>query len=131
MKTYSKILYWIPRILCIVAILFVSMFASDAFSPHNTIWQNIVSLFMHLLPSFILIVALVIAWKWELVGGIIVTIMGLAFGTWVFLLNLKRIHSVGKSLGLAAMICLPFVISGILFIVNHYSKKRNQTVFNK
>jgi hypothetical protein len=124
MKTSSKILYWAPRILCILAILFVSMFASDAFSPQNTVWQNIISLFMHLLPALLLIVVLVIAWKWELVGGIILTIMGLAFSIGVFLLNMKRIHSVGKSLGIAAMLCLPFVISGILFIVNHYRKKK-------
>jgi prolipoprotein diacylglyceryltransferase len=81
---------------------------------------------MHLLPAFLLIVALVIAWKWELVDGIILTIMGLAFSTGVFLLNMKRIHSVGKSLGIASMLCLPFVISGILFIVNHYSKKKER-----
>lgn len=128
MKTSSKILYWVPRILCILTILFVSMFASDAFSPQNTVWQNIVSLFMHLLPSIILIIVLVIAWKWELVGGIILTIMGLAFSTGVFLINMKRFHSVGKSLGNAVILCLPFVVSGILFIVNHYSKKRIQTV---
>jgi len=37
MKTTTKILYWSPRILCILAILFISIFALDAFEPGHTI----------------------------------------------------------------------------------------------
>jgi len=60
----AKILFWLPRILCIIAILFISLFALDAFQPDLTIWQQLEAFLMHLIPSFILLILLLIAWKW-------------------------------------------------------------------
>jgi hypothetical protein len=44
----------------------------------------------------------------------------------VFMINYKRLHSIPKSLGIVAIICLPFIIAGILFIVSHYRKQELQ-----
>jgi hypothetical protein len=55
MKVSPKVIYWLPRILCILAILFISVFALDAFDPELSIWQQIVGFLIHLIPSFILI----------------------------------------------------------------------------
>jgi hypothetical protein len=71
MKTSITLLHWAPRIICILAILFVGIFAFDVFDPALTFWQQMFALFMHLIPNFILIIFLVIAWKWELAGGLI------------------------------------------------------------
>jgi hypothetical protein len=126
MKTSIKILHWTPRIICILAILFVSMFALDSFSPELTIWQQIGGFIIHLIPSFILLVFLLIAWKWELIGGIIFTIIGVGMSPFVFLLNHNRNHfSIGASLVVVLLITFPFVIVGILFIWSHYMKKKN------
>jgi len=65
MKTSIKILHWTPRIICILAILFISMFAIDSFAPDLTIWQQLGGFLIHLIPSFILIAILIIAWKWK------------------------------------------------------------------
>ena len=124
MKNSIKIFHWTPRILCIIAILFVSMFAFDSFDPKLTIWQQIVGFLIHLIPSFILIIFLVIAWKWELTGGILLAVMGLGFTPKVFILNYNMNHSVWVSLGIIAMITLPFFIIGGLFILSHYLKKK-------
>lgn len=126
MKTSIGILHWTPRILCILAILFVSMFALDAFDQGRTLWQNLGALFIHLIPSLILLGVLIVAWKRELVGGMILTIIGIALTVLVYILNYNRLHSVGKGLGTALTLCLPFVVSGLLFIVSHFIKK-NQT----
>ena len=67
METKVKVLHWLPRIICILAILFVSMLALDSFAPGLTIWQQLGAFLMHLIPSFVLLVFLVIAWKWELI----------------------------------------------------------------
>jgi hypothetical protein len=123
MKNSLKILQWTPRILCILAILFMSMFASDSFSPGNTVWQNIGALLMHLVPSFTLVVVLIIAWKWELVGGIILTVIGIAWSIFVYILNYRRTGSVGASLLIILMLGIPFVLAGILFIISHYKRK--------
>jgi prolipoprotein diacylglyceryltransferase len=125
MKTSTKVLYWTARILCILAILFISLFALDSVSSERTFWQNATSLIMSLIPSFVLLAALIIAWKWEKTGGIILTIIGLALSIFVFVLNYKRNHfSVANSLKNALILAIPFVLAGILFILSHYRKKK-------
>ena len=125
MNNSTKLLHWMPRILCILAILFISMFAFDVFSPNLTFWQQIGALFMHLIPSIILLVILFIAWKWELIGGIIFLLIGLGFSPFIFTHNYHMNHSVGMSLFVVLMINIPFALVGILFIVSYYRNKRD------
>jgi len=125
MRTSTKVLYWTARILCILAILFISLFALDSVSSERTFWQNATALLMNLIPSFVLLAALIIAWKWEKTGGIILTIIGLALSIFVFILNYKRNHfSVANSLKNALILTIPFILVGILFILSHYRKKK-------
>jgi prolipoprotein diacylglyceryltransferase len=125
MKTSTKVLYWTARILCILAILFISLFALDSVSSERTFWQNTTALLMSLIPSFVLLAVLIIAWKWEKTGGIILTIIGLALCIFIFVLNYKRNHfPVAISLRNALMLAIPFVLAGILFILSHYRKKK-------
>ena len=128
MKLTEKIMYWLPRVICILAILFVSMFAADAFGPGMTFWEQLGGFIIHLIPSFILIGFLVVAWIWELTGGILLTLVGIGFSLFIYFLNFQRTNSVSTSLKIVIMIGIPFVIVGILFIVSHYMKKRNQSV---
>ena len=79
---------------------------------------------MHLIPSFILIALLVVAWKWELIGGIIFIIIGLVLSPLVYQHNYNMNHSIGMSLGILAMITFPFVVVGFLFIVSYTKKKK-------
>ncbi|MBN2611008.1 MAG: hypothetical protein JXB00_05585 [Bacteroidales bacterium] len=125
MKTFIRILHWLPRILCILAILFISLFAADAFKPGLTIWQQLSGFLMQLIPSFILLALLIVAWKWEYIGGIIFIVIGLGLSPFIFMHNYKMNHSVGMSLGIILMITFPFVVVGILFIISHYMKKKN------
>lgn len=125
MKTSTKVLCWTARILSILAILFISLFALDSVSSERTFWQNATALLMSLIPSFVLLAALIIAWKWEKTGGIILTIIGLALSIFVFVLNYIRNHfSVANSLKNALILAIPFVLVGILFILSHYRKKK-------
>lgn len=127
MKLSTKTLHWLPRIICIIAILFISLFALDAFNPDLSLWQQIVGFMMHLIPSFVLTLLLVLAWKRELIGGIIFTIIGLGFSPLIFIHNFKMNHSVWMSLSIISIITVPFTIVGILFIMSHYRKKKNVT----
>lgn len=126
MKKSNGLLYWTPRILSILAILFVSMFALDAFSPSLSIWQQIGDFLIHLIPSYILIAMLIVAWKWELIGGIIYLLIGLGFSPFIFSHNYYMNHSIGMSLFVVLMINIPFVLVGLLFIVSHYKKRKVQ-----
>lgn len=126
MNTKDKLFYWLPRLLCIVAILFISMFALDAFDNRLTIWQQIGSFLIHLIPSYVLIIALIIAWRWELIGGIIFTSIGFITGPLIFYHNTSINHfSVLQSLGIVSLINLPFIIVGGLFIFNYLNQRSN------
>jgi len=125
MKKSIKIFHWLPRIICMLAILFVSLFAADAFAPGLTIWQQLGGFTIHLIPSFILLAFLVVAWKWEYIGGIIFIIIGLGLSLFVFIHNYKMNDSIWISLSIILSITIPFVIVGVLFIVSHFMKKKN------
>jgi hypothetical protein len=125
MKTTTKILHWTPRILCILAILFISLFALDSFSSERTFWQNTGAFLMHLIPSFVLLVILIVAWKWENIGGIILIIVGVFFCVSIFNLNYNQRHfTLWQSIRNVSMLCFPFVLAGILFILSHSAKKK-------
>ena len=108
-------MYWIPRILAIVYILFISMFALDIFDSYTRFVDVIVGLFMHLIPSFLLIIALVIAWKKERTGGIVFISLGILmilwFRTYDQIINFLTIS-------------FPVLVIGTLFIISDYIKKR-------
>jgi hypothetical protein len=129
MGTSVKIFHWLPRILCILAILLISLFALDSFSPERTLWQNLGSFLIHLIPSFVLIAMLIIAWKWELTGGVIFTIIGLGMSPFIYSRNFQMGQSAGKGLLAVFIVTVPFIIVGILFIVSHFMKnKQDKTV---
>ena len=119
-----RIFYWLPRVLCILAIFFVSIFALDAFSPELSFWSQIGAFIVHLIPSFVLLILLILAWKKELIGGILFTIIGLGLTPIIFTHNYRMNHSIFLSLGIILSITIPFVIVGILFIISHYMKKK-------
>ena len=108
-KVPIKIIYWTPRILGILYILFISMFALDVFDGKSSLLMQVAGLLIHLLPSYILILALLVAWKKELPGGILFILLGLA------LMFIFRLPSFLYKLIMAA----PVLIAGILFIIHH------------
>jgi cell division protein FtsW (lipid II flippase) len=125
MRKKILIFHWLPRILGIIAILFISLFAADAFGPGRSIWDQILAFIIHLIPSFILTALLIIAWKWELAGGIIFMIIGLGLSPFVFMHNYQMNNSIWMSLGIIMLITFPFALVGALFIASHKIKKRN------
>lgn len=89
--------FWVPRILAILFILFVSSFALDVFELPQWYW----ALFIHLIPSYILIALIVIAWKKEKWGGGLFILTGL--------LSLGLLQS--------TIIAIPCFIIGVLFLI--------------
>ena len=67
----KKLLYWAPRALSIAFILFLSLFALDVFSEGYGFWQTLRALAMHLIPSVVLTVGVLLAWRWEWIGTLL------------------------------------------------------------
>jgi hypothetical protein len=124
----EKLLFWTPRILCILAILFISMFALDAFDPALTLGQQLAGFAIHLIPSFVLVALLVVAWRWEFIGGIVFLIIGLGFTPLIYLHNFNMNHSVWISLSIVLLITFPFIVVGLLFLLHHRLKNKNLTL---
>lgn len=128
----ERIVYLAPRILGVLAICFISIFALDAFQEELSLWEQIRDFLMHLIPSFILALLLFLSWKKELAGGIVFLLIGLIFTPIIFRHNYQMNGSVWMSLGIIAMITFPFILIGILFIIGHkFKKKREQKAKNE
>lgn len=115
--TLKRILYWAPRILCILFGLFLSLFASDVFGEGYGFWETILALLIHLVPVYIVVIVLVISWRWEWVGAILFFGLGLfyLFQTW------------GQEHWSAYLaISGPLVLIAVLFLLNWIYKEQLQ-----
>ena len=70
MSTLERLLVWAPRVLGIGACMFIGLFALDAFTENSSRWSAAGSFAMHLVPALLLLALVVLAWRWEWVGGV-------------------------------------------------------------
>jgi hypothetical protein len=96
-----------PRVFGILAILFISVFALDVFDGETPLSQALVGFVIHLIPSMVLTVLLAVAWKYEFAGG-------LAFVT----VSLIPLFLLSNPLWVNAILCAPFLLTGLLFIAS-------------
>ncbi len=79
----GRTLFWTPRALSILFIAFLSLFALDVFDERLGFWQTLLALAMHLIPCFVLIGALLLAWRWEWIGAALYGAAGTLYVVWV------------------------------------------------
>lgn len=120
MQAYQKILnflYWSPRILAILFIFFLAIFALDVFIPGKTIVYYLVALFIHLIPNFLLAGVLILSWRYEKIGGILFILIALfftlTFRTYEFFENFL-------------LLSFPALLIGILFIAHNRLAERRR-----
>jgi len=80
------------------------MFALDVFSEGYGFGETILALLIHLVPTYLVVIALVIAWRWERVGAILFIALALFY----------LITSRGESW----IISGPLFLVGVLFLLN-------------
>ena len=122
-KGVSKFVYWTPRILSILFILFLAMFSLDIFEGNYGFWGTIVGLFMHNIPVMILLIILVISWKHELVGAIAFILAGLVYIISMLMTALRNPFE-WYLLSWSLIIAGPAFFIGILWILNWKNKKK-------
>lgn len=121
-ENISKFIYWTPRILSILFIVFLIIFSLDVFEPGLSVKEIAIGLFIHNIPALILLAALVISWKYEIVGGVTFTLAGILYI--VTMLLAHRFND--KDMWLPfLMIAGPAFLIGILFILNWMKKRKN------
>ena len=97
----DKEIYWLPRILAIIFTICISLFALDAFDGSGFL-TVLLSFLIHLFPTYVMLVAIWIAWKKEKVGGYLFLLLGAVF--------------IAMTLGKAILTVYLF-ISGPLFLI--------------
>jgi len=110
MKTPMKrFLIWTPRIFCLLFAVFLSIFALDVFDEHLGLWQTLLALLLHLVPTGLLLLVLAFSWRWAWVGGVLFTALGMFYlvAFW------GRFHWSAY-----ALISGPLFLLGALFLLN-------------
>jgi hypothetical protein len=112
-----RILFWFPRILAIIAILFMMMFSLDVFGGDEPVGRQLTGFLVNNIPVFVLILVLAIAWKFEIIGGIIFVLLFFALG--IFFNSFT-----GNSGSL--IILIPFLVAGAMFILHHFLSEKGR-----
>jgi hypothetical protein len=102
-----RVLFWAPRALCIAFIAFVSMFALDVFGEVHGFWRTLGALAMHLVPTFVMLAALAVAWRWEWVGTALFAAFAVAFT-----------YIVRGQWWVKMMFAVPCLVTACLFLLN-------------
>jgi hypothetical protein len=110
-QTVEKILFWSPRGLGILIAVFVSLFALDVFAEGYSFWETIGALLMHLIPTFVILVVLGVAWRWEWIGGFLFVVLGVLYIT---------LFWEPSNLPAYLLISGPLFLAGILFLLDGY-----------
>jgi hypothetical protein len=116
----SKVLYWTPRTLSMIFIGFLALMSFDVFGSGQGFWPTVLALFMHILPALILLIVLIISWKYEIVGGVGFILAGLVY---IALLMGKPFE--WYMLSWIAQISGVAFLTGILFFVGWVKKRKN------
>lgn len=110
----KKRVRWIPSILSLGFVAFLSLFSLDVFSQYSGL-NVVLPLLIHLIPSLLLIGITAIAWKLEWVG----TLVYWGFAVW-YISNVGFSRPVSWYLGIA----LPAFIVGTLYLMSWLLRRR-------
>jgi hypothetical protein len=127
MVKVKRWIFWTPRILSIIFLLFLAMFSLDVFGNGYTFWETVIGLFMNNIPVFILLILLIISWKHELVGAISFILAGLLYITAMLISAIANQQFEWYTLSYSFIIAGPAFLIGILFWINWKQKKKGKS----
>lgn len=91
--TRNNWIVWTPRVLSILFACFISLFALDVFVEGRPWTETLVALLIHLIPTYLLILILVFAWRRPWVGSAAYTALAAAYAvtawrhpTWILVI---------------------------------------------
>ena len=115
MKT-SRLLFWTPRILCLLFAGFISIFALDVFEENRGFWETTIALLIHLIPTGLLLIILAASWRWEWIGALIFPALG-AF----YIIAFWGRFSWSTYLVIAG----PLMLVGVLFLMGWLQRRKS------
>jgi MFS superfamily sulfate permease-like transporter len=92
------------------------MFALDVFGGDDGFWETTIALLIHLIPVYVIIITLIIAWRWEWVATVVFSILAVLYVIWAW----PRFHHWSVYVAIPG----PLVIIATLFLFNWLGKKQ-------
>jgi hypothetical protein len=124
-KKTGGFIYWTPRILSILFVVFLALFSLDIFDMALSFWETVVGLAMHNIPAFTILVLLIISWKHEMIGGVLFILAGAAYIVGLLITILQGVAHQWYMLTWSLYIAGPAFLIGILFIIGRMRKKED------
>jgi hypothetical protein len=88
---------------------FISVFALDVFGAGYGFWETLAALFIHLIPTWVILAVLAVAWRREWAGAIAFAALGVGY----------IVTAWGKFPWVTYLIVAgPAFLAGVLFLVN-------------
>jgi len=115
---WKPLLFWTPRVLCLLFAVFLSLFALDVFNEGYGFWKTILALFMHLVPTSIVLAVLAISWRWEWAGALLFACLC----TWYLISTWGRMHW-----STYVVISGPLFLVGTMFLIDWMYRTRLAT----
>lgn len=75
----KRVLFWSPRILALLFAAFITIFALDVFGKGYSFEELLVSLAMHLIPTALVLTALIAGWRWPWAGALLFAALGVGY----------------------------------------------------
>ena len=110
-------LTWAPRILTLLFAAFISIFAADAIPEWHGLWDALLRVALHLIPTAVVLVILAISWRREWVGAILFTALGALYSIAFW----GRFHWSAY-----AAISGPLVLIGLLFLSSWWCRSKRR-----
>ncbi len=100
--TRTDWIVWTPRVLAILFACFVSLFALDVFVEGRPWTGILVALLIHLIPTYVLILVLVLAWRRPWIGALAYGALAVAYAilarrheTWILVISVPLLVVAG------------------------------------
>jgi hypothetical protein len=77
-----RLLFWSPRVLGVLFAAFVSLFALDVLGFGLSLGDTIRAFLIHLVPTYIVVIVLVIAWRREWIGAALFAALAILYVAW-------------------------------------------------
>ena len=116
------LLYWLSRILAFIFLIAISLLALDVFNEESSLWQTMLALLIHLIPTYAFLAVLWVAWNREFLGGVLFILLGIVF-TFFF-------HTYQGVISFL-LLSVPLFLIGILFILQKKPKRIKYLLRNK
>lgn len=119
-RKVNKLIYWTPRILSILFIIFLALMSLDVITPGLSIGKILLGLLMHNIPAIILLIVVIVSWKYEIVGGIAFLLSGFLYIIFSAKAGIPWYLVLAWSLQISG---ISFIIGG-MFLYNWIKKKQ-------